>query len=461
MDDSYWLRPFFVGTLKGSVTLLIRMRFSIGVSVCLLLLSFCVQGQTLPVYNSHFANPFFYNPAASATENTQVFLHHRQQWMGIEGAPVNSSVTINSLIDNTRAGLGFKISSYQRGLLSTTDLSFAYAYGIPTSQKNKLFLGLSIGAMTNIVDLDNASDPSDPVFSTYAANNLQPAGSAGLLYQMASGLNLGVVLPQLFSPAFLDASFTAVQPAPLDNIIGSISYRKKLEGRALTKKLRGLKSNSKSMDVYAPLELYLLYRYSAFNTSQLEAMGKFNLSPAFWLAASYRQSYGVVGHAGLNMKKLSCGYSFELGSQPESGFSQGSHEVFVSLRLGEKKKFKKEAPQFRSTLSGPQTTQHHARFQHEADDPESILDPTKDAPKKHYYVVARSFADFTAADTYKKRLIVEKYNAQVYFHPKTKLYHVYIFSSLKSSEAYEEVRNLKNYTKLKDAKVLVVEEKDK
>lgn len=437
------------------------MHFSTGVSVCLLLLSFCLQGQTLPVYNSHFANPFFYNPAASATEHTQVFLHHRQQWMGIEGAPINSSATINSLIDNTRAGLGFRISSYQRGLLSTTDLSFAYAYGIPTNQKNKLFLGLSIGALTNTVDVDNASDPSDPVFAAYQANNLQPAGSAGLLYQMASGLNLGIVLPQLFSPAFLDESFTAVQPAPLDNIIGSISYRKKLEGRALTKKLRGLKSKSKTMDVYAPLELYLLYRYSAFNTSQLEAMGKFNLSPAFWLGASYRQSYGVVAHAGFNVKKLSCGYSFELGTQPESGFSQGSHEFFVSMRLGDKKKFKKEAPQFRSTLTGPQTTQHHARFQHAADDPESALNPTKGEPKKRYFVVVRAFNDFTAADTYKKRLVTEKYNAQVHFDPKTKLYHVYIFSSLKSSEAYEEVRNLKNYTKLKDAKVLVVEEIEK
>lgn len=437
------------------------MRIVLGVFAYLLLLSFCVQGQSLPMYNSHFANPFFYNPAAVATEYTQVFLHHRQQWMGVEGAPVSSSATVNSLIDNTRAGLGFKASSYQRGLLSTTDLTFAYAYGIPTSQKNKLFLGLSIGALTNTVNVNGATDPTDPVFANYQANNLQPAGSAGLLYQMSSGLNLGIVLPQLFAPAFLDASFTAVQPSPFDNILGSISYRKKLEGRALTKKLRGLKSNNKSMDVYAPLELYLLYRYSAFNTSQFEAMGKFNLSPAFWLGASYRQAYGVVAHTGLNIKKISCGYSFELGTQPESGFSQGSHEFFVSMRLGDKKKFKKEAPQFRSTLTAPQDPQHRARFQHVADDPESILDPTKDAPRKRYYVVVRAFVDFAAADAYKKRLIAEKYNADVFYYPKNKLYHVHIFSTLKSSEAYDEARNLKNYTKLKDAKVLVVEEKEK
>lgn len=435
------------------------MRISLSVSVCLVFMSMYGWGQSLPIYNSHFANPFFYNPAVAATEYTQVFIHHRQQWLGIEGAPVSSSLTLNSLIDNTRVGLGFKIASYQRGLLSTTDFSFAYAYAIPTSQKNKLFFGLSLGASTNAVDVNSASDPSDPVFSTYVANNLQPAASAGLLYQTAAGLSVGVTLPQLFAPSFLDPSFTALQPSPLDNIIGSLSYRKKLEGRALTKKLKGLKTKSKSMDVYAPLELYLLYRYSAYQTSQLEAMAKFNLSPAFWLAGSYRQSYGVVAHTGFNIKQLSCGYSFELGSQPESGFSQGSHEFFVSMRLGDKKKFKKEAPQFRSTLTAPQGPQHHARFQRESENPENVIIETKKEPKKKYYVVIRAFVDFTAADTYKKKLIAEKYNADVYYHPKNKLYNVYVFSSEKSSEAYDEVRNLKTYTKLKDAKVLVVEMK--
>jgi type IX secretion system PorP/SprF family membrane protein len=414
-------------------------------------------GQSLPAFNSHFANPFFINPAFAATEYTQVFLQHRQQWLGIEGAPVNSSLTVNSLLDNTRAGLGFKISSYQRGLLNTTESSFAYAYGIPVTPKNKLYFGLSMGAVTTAVDVNKATDPSDPVFSTYQANNLQPIGSAGFLYQMSSGVSLGFVLPQLFSPTYLDASFTALQPAPFDNMIASFGYKKKLEGRALTKKLKGLKSSYKGVDVYAPLEVYLLYRYSAYQTSQFEAMAKFNLSPAFWLGGSYRQAYGVVAHTGFNLKKLSCGYSFELGSQPEAGFSTGSHEFFVSLRFGEKKKFKKEAPQLRSTLTAPQGPQHHARFQRDVENPESILNQEKEVAKKNYYVVIKAFIDFTAADKFKKKMISEKYNAQVYYHPKDKLYHVYIFSSVKSSEAYEEVRNLKNLTKYKTAKVLIVE----
>jgi hypothetical protein len=58
-------------------------------------------------------------------------------------------------------------------------------------------------------------------------------------------------------------------------------------------------------------------------------------------------------------------------------------------------------------------------------------------------------------------LIGEKYNAEIFYYAKDKKYHVYIYSSAKSSEAYEEVRNLKNFTKIKDARVLVVETESK
>ena len=110
-------------------------------------------------------------------------------------------------------------------------------------------------------------------------------------------------------------------------------------------------------------------------------------------------------------------------------------------------------------LTAPQGPQHHARFQHETGNPETVLKENQEEARKRYYVVIRAFADFSAADEYKKKLIAEKYNAQVYYYPKNKKYHVHVFSSLKSSEAYEEARNLKLYTKLKLATVLVAEEK--
>jgi type IX secretion system PorP/SprF family membrane protein len=435
------------------------MRLAISVlAISFTVLGFRVQSQNLPVYNSFYANPFLYNPASVATEDTYVFLHHRQQWLGVEGSPVLSSVSINSLIDRSRTGLGFKASSYKRGLLNTTDFTFAYAHGVPITKKSHLFLGLSGGAITNAVDIANASDPNDPALLSYQANNLQPAASAGFLFRAESGINIGITLPQLFGPTFIDSSFTSINVTPVDNIIASFGYRKVIKDKLVNKKIRSMKTRAK-MDAVAPLELYILYKYSAYGTSQFEGLAKLNLNRQLWVGASYRQSYGFTANAGFNINRLSIGYSFELGSQPEQGFSQGTHEVFLSLRIGDKKTFKMPSPLLRSALKAPVGPQHHARFQSDVDDPNRELLAAKSEPKKQFYVVTRSFIDFAAADKYKKSLLADKFNAEVYYYPKDKRYYVYTFSTTKSSEAYEEVRNLKNYTKIKDAKVLVVEEK--
>jgi len=71
-------------------------------------------------------------------------------------------------------------------------------------------------------------------------------------------------------------------------------------------------------------------------------------------------------------------------------------------------------------------------------------------------VVIRLFNDFTQADTYKRKLITDKFNAEIFYNPQDKKYYVHVLETAKASEAHEEIRNLKAYTKLKDARLLVV-----
>src|SRR5687767_11711222 len=106
-----------------------------------------LQAQNYPVYNSFYVNPYLYNPAEAATDFTYVYLTHRQQWTGVEGAPVLTSLSFTTLLNETHSGVGGKISSYKRSVLSTTDITLSYAYGVPLSKKNWLFFGLSGGAI--------------------------------------------------------------------------------------------------------------------------------------------------------------------------------------------------------------------------------------------------------------------------------------------------------------------------
>lgn len=413
-----------------------------------------VVAQNFPVYSSYYINPYLYNPAEAATEYTYVFVNHRQQWMGIEGSPQLTTVNIHSLLNESHAALGGKISSYKRGLLTSTDVMLTYAYGISISKKNTLYFGLSGGVISHAIDLSDGSvDPDDPAIQKYVANNIQPSANFGLLYRSTSGLNFGLVLPQLFTPKFNAATFEGTAISPLDNAIVSLYYKKKVDGKIVSRTKKGVRSKVKTHEAYAPLEFYTMYRFAKPGNSQFEALVKLNVSENFWLAGGYRQGYGFSASTGIAYNKFLLGYTYELGNQPEAGFSTGTHEIQLGLRLGKPKRFKRVAPLLRSTIKTT-NEQHTARFQSTVEDPDEIKDDEN--TKKKYYVVIRVFGDFTSADAFKRKLIEQKYNANVFYHEKDRKYHVHVLETTKQSEANEEARNLKNYTKLKEAHVLTV-----
>jgi type IX secretion system PorP/SprF family membrane protein len=414
-----------------------------------------LHAQNYPVYNSFYVNPYLYNPAEAATEFSYLYFTHRQQWTGVEGAPVLSSLSFSTLLNETRSGIGGKVSSYKRGILNTTDITLSYAYGISLNKKDWLFFGLSGGAISNSIDLTKIVDPDDPALTNYLADNIQPVANFGMLFRSASGLNLGVSLPQLFSPAFNGSSnFSRTSFSPFDNIFVTAYYRRKVDGKIVNRTKRGVRSRVKTKDANAPLEFYLNYKYSAAGNSQFEVLAKVNLSENFWLGASYKLPYGFTANLGVSYQRFTLGYSYEPGNQPEAGFSTGTHDFILGVRLGEKKKFKHVAPVLRSQLKTSPTEHHTARFQETVEDPDNIA--ADQSAKKKYYVVVRAFADFAQADAFKKKLIGEKYNADIFYYEKEKKYYVHLLETVKQSEANEEVKNLKNYTKLKDARVLIV-----
>lgn len=416
-----------------------------------------VFAQNFPVYNSYYANPYLYNPAEAASEFTYVFVNHRQQWMNIEGAPVLSTLNFNTMLDNSHAAVGVKLSSYKRGLLNTSDAMVTYGYGIGLSEKSRVYFAMSAGAITNSINVDGA-DAGDPAVANYLANNIQPAANFGLAFKSESGFNFGIALPQLFTPKFNSASsFENTAVSPMDNVIVSAYYRKRLSGKMTSRKKKGVNQKVKTDESYAPIEVYLMYKYAKAGNSQAEAILKLNLSQHVWLAGGYRQSYGMTASLGFSFGKFLLAYSYEPGNQPEPAFSLGTHEVQLGLKLGSLKTFRKKSPVLLSRLRQV-APGHSSRFKSEIPPLNSGIQLTT-ATQTKYYVVIKVFPDFASADKFKQDLRKEKFNANVFYFEKDRKYYVHILETEKASEAHQEVRNLKTYTKLKTARVLTIEPK--
>lgn len=438
-----------------------RMR-NLIITVIIALIASCgtALAQNYPVYNSYYINPYLYNPAEAATEYAYVFVNHRQQWLNVEGAPVLTTLTFNTMLDQSRSAVGVRLSSYKRGILNTTDALFTYAYSIGLSETSRLHFALSGGAITNNINIEELDDAdlTDPAIAGYLADNIQPAANFGMMIKSESGFNFGIALPQLFGPKFNSlTNFENTSISPLDNVILSAYYRKKLAGKMVNKRRKGVNRKVRTDESYAPLEFYAMYKYSKWGNNQAEAMVKVNLSQHFWLGAGYRQSYGMTGSLGFSFSKFLLSYSYEPGNQPEPAFSQGSHEIQLGLKLGPLKSYRRKTPVLLSRLR-QQTETHSSRFKQEVPPLNSGVQLTTVAKTK-YYVVIKVFPDFTAADKYKQELRNEKFNANVFYYERDRKYYVHILETEKASEAHQEVRNLKTYTKLKTARVLTIEPK--
>ena len=315
-----------------------------------ILSSYETSAQNYPTYDGYFLNSFIYNPAAAATDRLQINASYRRQWFGIPGAPSISSLTINSLLDKRRVGLGFKVSSFSRGFLNSTDASFSYAYGVPLSKVNRLFFGLSGGVLSNTVNLGELSAISDPALAN-VSNSISPSASFGILFKNTNGLNLGFTLPKLFNNlTTLDANYSF---SYFDNMIFTASFSKWEPQQSSQKG----KSRYRKKNTNVPLELFTIYRYSSYG-GMFEGTGKLNFNSNIWLSATYRQYAGIIPGIGFNTESVSFSYFYEPGIAGDLPLK--THEFLLSIHLGKLKKFREKAPPppaaKKTTTTPPKTT---------------------------------------------------------------------------------------------------------
>lgn len=116
--------------------------------VCLL---GCLQPLTLraqqdPTLTQFSFNSLVFNPACAGINDHLAFaMTHRQQWLGVEGAPVSQTVSAHSPLRNKRIAIGGTLAHDKIGPTETFDFSAAYAYRFPIGDNLQLSAGLQAG----------------------------------------------------------------------------------------------------------------------------------------------------------------------------------------------------------------------------------------------------------------------------------------------------------------------------
>lgn len=284
-----------------------------------------LYAQFKPRYSQYILNPFIYNPAFAGKEGRyELHLNHKRQWIGIQDAPVVSTVSFHTGF-SSGLSLGLNAYNYTRGVVSTNSAQLAAGYQVHIGLQHSLHFGLS-GAFSHTgLDYSRIANPNDPAILAGDYNTFVQDGQFGINYHM-KGLNLGFTLPSLlnnnsFGPGSAHASSDTKKVIdPFNSYIINADYQFNFGQSALA------------------LHPYLLYHVDPSVSAQWEAGGLLHFYNKFHVGSAYRQNYGITAMTGFRIDKtIALGYAYEFANQIVNKMGQGSHEIQLSIYFGKVK----------------------------------------------------------------------------------------------------------------------------
>ncbi len=264
------------------------------------------------MYNTVNINPAY----AGSRDAMSVFLLHRTQWVGLDGAPVTNNASIHAPIANNTIGLGLSILNDRIGISDANAVSADVSYIIKTSLKHRLSFGLKVTANFLSVDFNRLTvRPGDvPTIGQHNINNrFAPNIGAGIYYYSENNY-VGLSIPHFLETNYYDDNATSVSSKNMHvyfiagHVFG-LNENIKFKPALLTKMVNG-----------APL--------------QVDVSGNFLINDKFNIGLAYRWNAACSAMAGFQISdSWFIGYGYDLETTKLAHYNSGSHEIFLRYEL--------------------------------------------------------------------------------------------------------------------------------
>jgi len=283
-----------------------------------MLFSMYTYGQDVAQYNHYIANQGLLNPAYNGTRDViSGLLINRNQWIGLEGAPMNQSLNVHGPIEDKNLGVGVSIMNDIIGFTRTTDAMVAASYKLIIDKRRFLSLGLQLGASSIVYDGTKAitDEQNDQVFQGRTSKIGLNVGFGAYLYE--EDYFVGFSVPKMFSNKFDD---------------DSEAFKNTLDFKNMTMYLYGGYVFDWGDVKVKPT---LLFREVYGAPLQFDVSGNVLLMETLWLGLSYRSISDVVFLAEFKPNKKSpftFRYSFDYSISSLNQYAKiGSHEIGIQF----------------------------------------------------------------------------------------------------------------------------------
>ncbi len=290
----------------------------------LLLLSGTIRAQQDAQFTQYMYNTINVNPAyAGSRQSMNIFALHRTQWVGLDGAPVTNTASINTPLKNTNMGIGVSIINDKIGPSDESNLAVDFSYSINTSEEFKLSFGIKASANLLNINFDklNQYDANDYSFENNVDDKFSPNIGVGL-YWYSDKTYIGLSAPNLLETKHFDKyagtganSYIAKERINYYLTAGHVfdlNYNLKFKPALMTKLVQG-----------APL--------------QVDISANFLFNEKFTLGAAYSWSAAVSALVGFQATdSWFIGYGYDLETTRLANYNSGSHEIFLRFELFKK-----------------------------------------------------------------------------------------------------------------------------
>lgn len=283
-----------------------------------LLSSLPVLAQQDAQYTQYMYNTVAINPAYAGSRGvTSLFFVHRNQWVGLDGAPVTNVFSVYKPISNTNLGYGIAVVNDRIGVSDHTTFSADASYSIAVSTASKVSFGLKASLNWLSVDYNRLTirEPNDLILSEQNTidNQFSPNFGVGVYWHSDKNY-IGLSVPNVLQTKRYDdnSSATANDKMHYYLIAGTVfdlSPDWKFKPALLTKLVQG-----------APL--------------QVDLSANFLFNQKFTFGAGYRLNAAVTGLVGFQVSDAwQIGYAYDFETTALTHYNSGSHELFLRLEL--------------------------------------------------------------------------------------------------------------------------------
>ncbi|WP_445457304.1 PorP/SprF family type IX secretion system membrane protein [Flavobacterium sp. HNIBRBA15423] len=286
--------------------------------IAFILASIMSYSQQDSQFTQYMYNTVNINPAYAGSRGVlSIFGLHRNQWVGLDGAPVTNTFSLNTPISKSKMGLGLSFINDRIGPSDENTISVDVSYSVPTSENFKLSFGVKGTANLLNIDFTKLSqyDPGDVLGTTNIDNKFSPNIGAGVYYHSDRSY-IGFSVPNFLETEHFNKENSTASIASermhyhlIAGHVFDLTGNIKLKPAVLGKLVQG-----------APL--------------QVDISANFLFNEKFTFGAAYRWSAAVSGMVGFQVSdSWMIGYAYDMETTKLAKYNSGSHEIFLRYEL--------------------------------------------------------------------------------------------------------------------------------